>query len=146
MHCSSKGSLFDHLVCTGLQCRRHVEAKRLGKLPTHHRIIACADERRSETLSGVQGSGEMYSVAIASRFSAAARTKTIVNSVAHMVDAPVSPVLIWKLLANYSKNTRPTLIPAACFQRLAICGLIATELDDSNWSDGLSRCLLLFLK
>ena len=74
-----------------LQCRRHVEAKRLGKLPTHHRIIACADERRSETLSGVQGSGEMYSVAIASRFSAAARTKTIVNSVAHMVDAPRFP-------------------------------------------------------
>jgi hypothetical protein len=91
MHCSSKGSLFDHLVCTGLQCRRHVEAKRLGKLPTHHRIIACADERRSETLSGVQDSGEMYSVAIASRFSAAARTKTIVNSVAHMVDAPRFP-------------------------------------------------------
>ena len=91
MHCSSKGSLFDHLVCTGLQCRRHVEAKRLGKLPTHHRIIACADERRSEPLSGVQESGEMYSVAIASRFSAAARTKTIVNSVAHMVDAPRFP-------------------------------------------------------
>jgi hypothetical protein len=57
----------------------------------------------------------MYSVTIASKLSAAARTKTIVNSVAHMVDAPVSPALIWKLLANCSKNTRPTLIPATCF-------------------------------
>ena len=41
--------------------------------------------------SGVQDSGDVYSVTIASRLSAAARIKTIVNSVAHMVDAPFFP-------------------------------------------------------
>jgi hypothetical protein len=50
--------------------------------------IACG----SQTLVVLrQDSGDVYSVMIASRLSAAATIKTIVNSVAHMVDAPRFP-------------------------------------------------------
>ena len=57
----------------------------MARLSTAHRL------RIANASVLLQDSGDVYSVMIASRLSAAATIKTIVNSVAHMVDAPRFP-------------------------------------------------------
>jgi len=65
----------------------------LGQKQTYRIAHAnvCFTSRRRRTCINRQDSGDVYSVTIAIKLSAAARTKTIVNSVAHMVDAPRFP-------------------------------------------------------
>jgi hypothetical protein len=74
----------------------------------------------------------VYSVMIASRLSAAATIKTIVNSVAHMVDAPRFPDTDLKaghqLKQKYGTHldTRDELLPFY-FTRLPFCGAIVVR-------------------